>query len=258
MSEQRELEGEVAAVTGGGSGVGLAIARALAERGARIAILDIDEQAAAESAAALPGGPDRHHWHLTDVSVASEVDAAVAAVIQNLGGLDILVNNAGIARVGPHTHEVSDADWNASIGVMQSGVFYGMRAAARPMLERGRGCIVNIASIRAFSANRGRLAYCAAKAATVAMTQVAALEWGPRGVRVNAVAPGVMRTSMWDRAVAAGHLDEQHYEDVVPVGRVGEPSEVGELVAFLASDRARYITGATMTVDGGLTTVPAG
>jgi NAD(P)-dependent dehydrogenase (short-subunit alcohol dehydrogenase family) len=258
MTEQPELQGEVALVTGGAAGLGLAIATTLAERGARVAIADIDEEGAARSAAALPGNPGTHRAYRTDVASADDVNATIGAVVSDLGGLSILVNNAGIARIGPHTEAVSDEDWRATTSIMQDGVFYAMRAAGRVMLERGRGSVINIASIRGFSPNPGRLAYCAAKAAVVMMTRVAAAEWGPRGVRVNVVAPGVMRTAMWDQSVADGHLDEDFYESTIPARRIGDPRDVAELVAYLASDRASYITGTMLTVDGGLTAVPAG
>jgi NAD(P)-dependent dehydrogenase (short-subunit alcohol dehydrogenase family) len=258
MTEQPELHGEVALVTGGATGLGLAIATALAERGASVAIADIEEEGGARSAAGLPGSAGAHRAYRTDVGSVEDVNATVDAVVSDLGGLSILVNNAGIARIGPHTEAVSDEDWRTTTSIMQDGVFYAMRAAGRVMLERGRGSVINIASIRGFSPNPGRLAYCAAKAAVVMMTRVAAVEWGPRGVRVNVVAPGVMRTALWDRSVAAGHLDEDFYESTIPARRIGDPRDVAELVAYLASDRASYITGTMLTVDGGLTAVPAG
>ena len=141
---------------------------------------------------------------------------------------------------------------------MQTGVFYCMRAAGRIMLEQGSGSVVNIASIRGLSPNPGRIAYCAAKAAVIMMTRVAAGEWGARGVTVNAIAPGVMRTPMWDRDVADGLLDEQLYLDTVPLGKIGDPTDVGRLVVYLCSSEAGYMNGSVLTIDGGLTSVPAG
>lgn len=259
MTARMDLAGKAALVTGGGAGLGRAIAEVLAREGASVAIVDLDEAAAAEAAKALPVADGAsHRAYAGDVADSAQVDAVVAAAARDFGRLDLLVNNAGIARIGPSTDAVADEDWRASIAVMQDGVFYGMRAAARVMLEQGCGSVVNVASIRAVSPNPGRLAYCAAKAAVVQMTRVAAIEWGPRGVRVNAVAPGVFRTSMWDRAVAGGHLDERHYVETIPLRDIGDPHDVGEAVAFLASERARYVTGAVMTIDGGLTAVPAG
>jgi NAD(P)-dependent dehydrogenase (short-subunit alcohol dehydrogenase family) len=252
------LAGRVALVTGGAAGIGLGIVEALARAGASVAIADIDEAGAAAVAGRLSRDGRQHRAYCVDVTRAADVDAAVEATVRDLGGLDVLVNNAGVARIGAHTQDVTDEDWHASIAVMQHGVFYGMRAAGRVMVAQGSGSVVNIASIRAFSPNPGRLAYCAAKGAVVQMTRVAAVEWGPSRVRVNAIAPGVIRTEMWDSSVASGHLDEAHYLQTVPLGRIGDTQDVGELAAYLASDRARYVTGATFTVDGGLTCVPAG
>ena len=181
-----------------------------------------------------------------------------AQVHADLGRFDALVNCAGISRVGDHTQDLSDEIWNQSIGVMQSGVFFCTRAAGRVMLEQRSGSVTHISSIRGFSPNPGRLAYCAAKAAVLIMAKVTAGEWAPYGVRVNAVAPGVHRTPMWTRDVALGLFDEQEYLDLIPAHRLGDPAEVGELCSFLASDDAGYITGACVTIDGGLTSIPAG
>jgi NAD(P)-dependent dehydrogenase (short-subunit alcohol dehydrogenase family) len=193
-----------------------------------------------------------------DVSVAAEVDAAFAAVPRDLGRLDIVVNNAGVSHVGPTIAETTDEAWAESVGVMQSGVFYCLRAAARQLLPQGSGSVVNISSIRGFSPNPGRVAYCATKAAVLMMTRVAAGEWAGSGVRVNAIAPGIQRTPMWDADVERGAIDEQFYLRTVPMGRMGDPREVGRLAVYLCSDDAAYVTGGCFTIDGGLTSIPAG
>jgi NAD(P)-dependent dehydrogenase (short-subunit alcohol dehydrogenase family) len=251
-SKENDFDGQVAVVTGGGSGIGLAIAHRLAESGASVVVVDVNEEAADAAVAALPES-DRHLVLKANVSRSVEVDAFVAAVVERYGRLDVLVNNAGAPRVGPHTQDVSDEDWDATINVLQHGVFYGMRAVAPVMFEQGSGSVVNIASIRGFEASPGRLAYCAAKAAVVMMTRVTAVEWGPRGVRVNAVAPGMIRTPLWQRVVDAGEIDPERLNKTVPLRRVGEPEDIADGVAFLASDQARYITGELLTIDGGLT-----
>jgi NAD(P)-dependent dehydrogenase (short-subunit alcohol dehydrogenase family) len=253
-----ELDGRVAAITGAGSGLGLAMARELAGAGAQVAILERDEAAAERAVAELSGEGARVCSVPVDVSDSRQVDDAFAEVVRRLGGLDIAVNNAAVERVGPHTHDVSDDDWSETIAVNQTGVFHGMRAAGRIMIERGGGRIVNIASIRGLSPNPGRLAYCASKAAVIMMTKVAAGEWGRHGVRVNVVAPGVCSTPMWQRMVDAGLLDEAEYRGLVPLGALGEPRQIAEAVAFLSSDAAAYVNGAVLTVDGGLTSLPAG
>jgi NAD(P)-dependent dehydrogenase (short-subunit alcohol dehydrogenase family) len=253
-----QLDGRVAIVTGAGTGLGRGIAQALAEAGADVAVVERDEGSGQRAASELAGLGVRAQAYHTDVAEREQVDAAFEAVVAEFGRLDVVVNNAGISRVGPHTHEVTDEDWHDSIAVMQTGVFYCMRAAGRIMVPQRSGCVINISSIRGFSPNTGRMTYCAPKAAVIMMTQVAAGEWAPHGVRVNAIAPGVLRTPMWDADVARGALDEKFYLDTVPMHRLGTPDEVGKLVVFLASDDAAYITGAVHVIDGALTAIPAG
>lgn len=259
MTPTIDLHGRVAAVTGAGAGLGQSIADQLARAGAHVAVLEINPESCALAATALR----RDHGVRTlavetDVADGAAVDAAFEQVHTEFGRLDIAVNNAGVSHVGPFTQNVSDEDWHETVGVMQTGVFYCMRAAGRLMLQQRSGSIVNISSIRGFSPNPGRLAYCAVKAAVIMMTKVAAGEWTREGVRVNAIAPGVERTPMWEADVARGAIDESLYLDVVPAGRLGDPADVGKLVAYLSSDHASYISGSVVTIDGGLTSIPAG
>ena len=253
----RVLEGKVAMVTGAGAGLGRAIAEEFALAGAAIAVAELDGEAGSRAAGELAGLGVETRAFATDVSRREQVDATFAAAIRELGKVDILVNNAGISRIGPHTEDVTDEDWGDSIAILQTGVFYCTRAAGRHMLPRGSGSIVNVSSIRGFSPNPGRLAYCAAKAAVIMMTRVTAGEWGPRGVRVNAICPGALRTPMWDADVASGVIDERAYLDRIPARRLGSPAEVGRLAVYLCSDDASYVTGSVLTIDGGLTTIPA-
>lgn len=253
-----KLRGKVAVVTGAGTGLGRGIAEELARAGAGVAVLELDKTSGEAAAHELSRLGVAARAYETDVANRQQVDNAFEAVASDFGRLDVVVNNAGISRVGPHTQDVTDEDWHDSIAVMQSGVFYCMRAAGRAMLPRKSGSIVNISSIRGFSPNPGRMTYCAPKAAVIMMTSVAAGEWAPHGIRVNAIAPGVLRTPMWDADVARGALDEQFYIDTVPMHRLGLPSEVGKLVVFLSSDDAAYITGTVHTIDGALTAIPAG
>jgi NAD(P)-dependent dehydrogenase (short-subunit alcohol dehydrogenase family) len=252
------LEGKVALVTGAGAGLGQAIALQLAKAGASVAVIDLNGDAAQETLEKLQGFAAEGRSYLCDVSDGAQVDATWAAVAKDFGRLDIVVNNAGVSFVGPPIIETTDEAWHTSINVMQTGVFYGMRAAARLMIPQGSGSVVNISSIRGFSPNPGRIAYCAAKAAVLIMTKVAAGEWAPYGVRANAIAPGVQKTPMWDTDVANGIFDEEAFLRLVPAGTLGDPNDVGELVVYLSSDAAKYMNGSCITIDGALTSVPLG
>ena len=256
---ERILEGKVALVTGAGTGLGRGIAEQLARAGADIAVAEIDAGSAEVAAGELTALGVRARSFPTDVSSSAQVDASFAGALEHFGRLDIVVNNAGISHVGPHTQDVTDEDWLSSIAVMQSGVFYGMRAGGRIMIEQGSGgSIINISSIRGHSPNPGRMTYCAPKAAVIMMTSVAAGEWAHFGIRVNAIAPGVLRTPMWDHDVARGAIDNQFYLDLVPAGRIGSTEDVGKLAVYLASDDSSYVNGSCITIDGALTSIPAG
>jgi NAD(P)-dependent dehydrogenase (short-subunit alcohol dehydrogenase family) len=248
------LEGRIAVVTGGAGGIGSAICEELAREGATVAVWDMDGAKAAELAATIPHA----QAYEVDITDSAAVDRVTAQVLADHGRIDTLINNAGISRVGDHTHQLSDEIWEESIGVMQTGVFYCSRAVGRAMIDQGSGTVVNISSIRGYSANPGRLAYCAAKAAVIIMTEVMAGEWGPLGIRVNAIAPGVVATGMWKEEVARGLYREQDYIDVIPSRRLAEPSEIGRLCAFLSSNECAYINGACITIDGALTRIPSG
>jgi NAD(P)-dependent dehydrogenase (short-subunit alcohol dehydrogenase family) len=240
------LAGRVCVVTGGARGIGEAIGRRFGAEGATVAVWDVDADAAAQAAAGLGGS-----GHGCDVSSRAQVEAATAATLERHGRIDVLVNNAGVAIAGP-SETFSDKDWDVSIGIMQTGVFLCSQAVGRHMLGNGGGVIVNISSINAWDAFPMRLAYCAAKAAVVAMTEVLAIEWAERGIRVNAVAPGVTRTALVQKGIDEGVVDVDRYQRRTPMHRFGEPDEIARAVAYLADDeQSAFVTGTTLTVDGG-------
>ena len=241
-----KLSDRVCVVTGGARGIGEAIASCLSENGGTVAILDLDGSAAAATAARLGTAGFQ-----CDVSSRESVEAAMQHVLGEFGRVDVLINNAGIGLAGP-SESFSDEDWNTSIGVMQTGVFLCSQIVGRHMLDRGRGTIVNISSINAWEAFPMRLAYCAAKAAVVAMTQVLAIEWAGRGIRVNAVAPGVTRTALVQKGVDDGVIDVEAYVARTPMHRFAEPEEIARAVLYLATDEdSSFVTGTTLCADGG-------
>jgi NAD(P)-dependent dehydrogenase (short-subunit alcohol dehydrogenase family) len=200
---------------------------------------DLGERHARELRSA---GHHVHYMHL-DVTDARQWDAAIDAAEQRLGHLDVLVNNAGVVRVAPVVEE-SDDGWHTTMAVNATGVFFGMRAAIPALRRNGGGSIINIASIYGPVGAPGYVAYTASKGAVLAMTKVAALEHAADGIRVNAICPGPVRTPMSEQEGDAS-------VDITPLRRRAEPEEISAAVAFLASDDARYVTGAELAVDGG-------
>ena len=250
----RTLEGEVAVVTGASKGIGEAVARALAEAGARIAVTSRDPVATAAVAASLGEG---HLGIAMDVRSTSSVDTAAAAIGARLGTPTILVNNAGVNRIGA-AELLSDDDWELVIDVDLTGVYRCCRAFGGLMLTARRGSIVNVASITgAIVGMPGRAPYGAAKAGVVGLTRVLAVEWADRGVRVNAVLPGPVRTSMVDHAIESGFIDEQELVDRSPSGRIAEPEDIAGAVVSLCDPRGAFVTGQAIAVDGGYATYGA-
>lgn len=240
------LAGRRAIVTGGGSGIGRAVAERFAEAGARVAVLDNDEASAIEVATAL--GSDAGLALIADVGNAEATQAAFERAAGELGGLDIVVNNAGTGAVKA-LHRYSDDEWEHLLRVNLTGVFHGIRAGIGFLRAAGGGSIVNVASLSGLRPTRGEGPYSAAKAGVIALTAAAALEYGPE-IRVNCVSPGVIETPL-TRPLFRDAAVRERIERRIPLKRAGTAVEVANVVAFLASDLAAYVTGANMVVDGG-------
>jgi len=242
------LEGKKAVVTGSGRGIGRSIALALARNGADVAVLDMDEAGAGETAGIIEQTGRKSLALAVDVSRLSEVEEAINKILDLLGSIDIVVNNAGITRDNLLIRMKED-EWDSVIAVNLKGSFNLSKAVARSMMKQRSGCIVNIASIIGMMGNAGQANYAASKGGLIALTKSLAKEMAPRGIRVNAVAPGFIATEMTNK------IPEKLREEMVrsiPLGRMGEPDDVAAVVSFLTSPAAGYITGQVIVVDGGM------
>lgn len=253
------MTGHGALVTGAGQGIGLAIALALARAGADVAVNDLRPDAAEAAAGQVRALGRRGVAVPADVGVVAEVEGMVERAVATLGRLDVLVNNAGLIRPRPFG-QVTERDWDETFAVNAKGLFFGMQAAAPVMARQGGGVIVNLASI----AGRGSASlsppYAASKSAVISLTQQAARALARHGVRVNAICPGIVNTEFnWQldqligvgqQGLAPGEFLKQRTA-AVPLGRLAEPDDVAGVVLFLASPAGSYITGQTVTVDGG-------
>jgi 3-oxoacyl-[acyl-carrier protein] reductase len=242
------LKDHVAIVTGAGSGIGRAIAEALAAEGAHVSIWDVQETAARDAAEAIRGSGGAASHAAVDVSAAGAVRAAVDQVAGAHGRIDILVNNAGICRVAPIA-AISESDWDLVLAVNLKGTFLCSQAVMEVMKPRRRGKIINMGSV---SGKVGGIAvgahYSASKAAVMCLTKSLARELAPFNINVNAIAPGVIATDM-TQAITGGDWDR--YLSTIPLGRVGSARDVAEVALFLASERAAYLTGEIIDVNGG-------
>jgi len=230
-------------VTGAGSGIGRAACLRLAEEGARVCALDVDADSAAAVAAECDGVA-----LVADVADSGVLDAAFTAGADRLDGLDLVFNNAGIGAV-KSLHRYGDDEWDRLVGVNLRGTFNGIRAAVPLLRAAGGGSIVNMSSLSGIRPTRGEGPYSAAKAGVIALTQSAALEYGPE-IRVNCVSPGFIETPLTARALRDPAARER-IESGIPLRRVGEAGEVANVVVFLCSSLSSYVTGANITIDGG-------
>ncbi|RJQ77775.1 SDR family oxidoreductase [Pseudonocardiaceae bacterium YIM PH 21723] len=245
------LDGRVALVTGGARGIGAATARRLAADGATIAVLDLSQEQAAVTAAEIGG---KSIAVAADVSNEDQVEAAVGKVVAELGQIDILVNNAGVLRDNL-LYKMSASDWDTVLNVHVRGAFLCSRAASRSMVERKTGAIINLSSTSALG-NRGQANYSTAKAGLQGLTRTLAIELGRYGIRVNAVAPGFIATDMTAATAARVGVDFEQFQAAsvaaIPIGRVGQPEDIANVISFLAGPDSAFVTGQTLYVDGGM------
>ena len=247
MSDWLGLAGRVATVTGAGSGIGRACALALADAGVTVWALDVDEAALADTLAEANGGAG----HVQAIPCYVTDPESVAAAAEQAGVIDILVNAAGIGRPGTLI-DVDMADWQRVLDINLTGYLRTARAFAPAMIARGRGSLVHIASVSARNPQPSSGAYSASKAGVLLMSQQLAYELGPSGVRSNTVSPGLVRTPMTEAYYQAPGVAERR-DAAIPLRRVARADDIADVALFLASDRARYITGADIVVDGGFT-----
>lgn len=245
------LKNKVAIVTGAGSGIGRAIAKEFVNEGAKVIVADYNEETAKETVELIKNRRGGAVVSKTDVSQPDQIQAMVKLAVDTFGGLDILVNNAGVALMADLAN-TTDEIWQKTIDVDLKGVFLGTKIAVPEIEKRGKGKIINMASIAGKIGFPGITAYCAAKGGVVNMTREIALDLASKKINVNAIAPGVIKTNMTadilkDEKMAQGMLAQ------TPLGRFGEPEDIAHLAVYLASDESDFMTGQTISIDGGWT-----
>ena len=248
---EKIFENKVVIVTGGSFGIGRATAVAFAQRGARVVIADWVEDENQESMVAIKQAGAECIFVKCDVSKAAEVQLLVEKCISTYGRLDYAFNNAGIEGIQGITHECTEENWDKTINVNLKGIWLCMKSEITQMLKNGGGVIVNCASVAGLNGFAGLPAYVSTKHGVVGLTKTAALEYAKKGIRVNAVCPGVIHTAMIDRLTGMEKEVEKQFVGLEPLGRMGSPEEVAEAVVWLCSDAASFVTGISLPVDGG-------
>lgn len=247
------LQGKVALVTGGASGIGRAAARALAREGAAVVVADINVAGGEETIRTIKAGGGQALFARADVSKAADVESLVAVAIRAFGGLDCAFNNAGIGGALSRVPDKTEDEWDAVFNVNLKGVWLCMKYEIPAMLERGGGAIVNMASLAGLNGFALGSAYCASKHGVVGLTKSAALEYARQNIRVNAVCPGFIDTPMVRDMIEAVPRMEESTRSLSPMRRLGEADEVADAVVWLCSEKASFITGHALPLDGGVT-----
>jgi NAD(P)-dependent dehydrogenase (short-subunit alcohol dehydrogenase family) len=249
-----DLDGRVAIITGAAMGIGRSCARLMAQNGARVIVADIDAEAGERTSAEIVAAGDTAVFVRTDVTSMADMEAVAEAAIERFGTIDILVSNAALA-IGGVVDDTDEETWNQVMTTNLTSVWRGMKVCLPEMRRKGKGSIVNMSSVQSLAGFKGWAAYAAAKGGVNALTQQTAVDLAPHGIRVNAVAPGTIMTPLNEK-VFREHPNPDEliatWNRAHPLGRFGQPEEVAEMVAFLASDRSSFITGEIIRVDGGL------
>jgi NAD(P)-dependent dehydrogenase (short-subunit alcohol dehydrogenase family) len=247
------VDGKVAVVTGGGSGIGRATSLAFAREGAKVVVSDVVVAGGEETVQMIKAAGGQAVFVKADVSKAADVEALIKQTVATYGRLDCAFNNAGIAGQPAPTAESSEENWHRTIAINLTGVWLCMKAELMQMLKQGGGAIVNTASTMGLVAMPGASAYIASKHGVNGLTKTAALEYAKQGIRVNAVCPGVINTPLVEQVMRDNSQMAETMVAVHPVGRLGKPEEIAEAVVWLCSDAASFVTGLPMVVDGGWT-----
>ncbi|MEL6917997.1 MAG: SDR family NAD(P)-dependent oxidoreductase [Bacteroidota bacterium] len=247
-----EVKDKIVVVTGAGSGIGAATAKHFGHHKAKVVVSDINVNRARSVAEEIIATGGTAVVITANVANYDEVQALVEETVKQFGRLDVLVNNAGIGprnllKAADHTLE----DWDNVIAVNQTGVFYGMKLALQQMLKQGSGSIVNVASLAGLKASLNNLSYSASKFAVVGMTKSAALEYATKNIRINAVCPGYTESALLDKLLSARPDMDDMLKSIIPMKRYGNADEIAEAIVWLASDTTKFITGQTITLDGG-------
>ena len=246
-----QVKDKIVIVTGAGSGIGKATAIHFANYGATVVVSDIDVESAQKVVDEIISTGGKASANKCNVAKFEEVENLIHSTVTKFGQLDVLVNNAGIGPNLLKTHESRLKDWDAVIAVNQTGVFYCMKVALQQFLEQGYGNIVNIASLAGLKASPNNISYSASKFAVVGMTKSAAMEYVTKNIRVNAVCPGYTESALLNQLLEAKPEMDAILKSIIPMKRYGKANEIAEAVVWLASDSTKFITGQTITLDGG-------